>query len=378
MKVLIVKTSSLGDVIHTLPAVTDAASKLPVRFDWVVEEAFSDVPIWHPAVDRVIPIGLRRWRRSLFKAWRSGEVGQFIQSLRQEKYDLVIDAQGLLLKSGIVGLMAKGQRVGYDRQSVREPLSSLTYQKQYSVSRELNAVERIRRLFSQALQYDFSNDTVDYGIASSFSRDDKEANARYLLFLHSTTWLTKHWPEQYWSELALLATNAGYEVLWAWYTPEERLRAERLMRVGGGKLAPRCKLNEMAQLISGATGVVGVDSGLAHMAAALNRPAVTLYGPTSIDLTGAIGCMQRNLSSNYHCSPCLSRQCKEAEHVKKKSGPSFGSDFQQIDCDATAQNRVGDSMQRLIQIFPPCFMELYPALVWEVMQKKIEKRRGNA
>ena len=375
MKVLIIKTSSLGDVIHTLPAVTDAASKMSIRFDWVVEEAFTDVPAWHPAVDRVIPIGFRRWRRSLAKAWRSGEVGRFISSLRQEQYDLVIDAQGLLLKSGIVSMLAKGMRVGYDRRSVREPLSALAYQKRYSVSRELNAVERIRRLFAQALQYEFSKESIDYGIESYFSSRVEKEGSHYLLFLHSTTWRTKHWPEQYWAELASLARSAGYEVLWVWYTPEERLRAERLMAVGGGKLAPRSRLNEMAELISGAAGVVGVDSGLAHLAAALARPGVTLYGPTSTKLTGAVGARQKNLASKYHCAPCFSRQCREVELPVKDLGPSPADGFQPGSCcsqDRSSKSAACDLDLR--DLYPPCFIDTSPSIVWQALTKQILER----
>ena len=97
MRILLIKTSSLGDVIHALPAVTDAARAIPgIRFDWVVEESFAEIPAWHPAVDRVIPVALRRWRKAPFSAWFGGEWHRFRQSLRAERYDAVIDAQGLL------------------------------------------------------------------------------------------------------------------------------------------------------------------------------------------------------------------------------------------------------------------------------------------
>ena len=97
MRVLLVKTSSLGDVIHTLPALTDAQRAIPgIQFDWVVEEGFAEIPAWHPAVAQVIPVAIRRWRKHPLQTLRSGEWRRFKARLRETHYDLVIDAQGLL------------------------------------------------------------------------------------------------------------------------------------------------------------------------------------------------------------------------------------------------------------------------------------------
>ena len=110
MRVLIVKVSSLGDIIHTLPAVTDAhRAHRGLSFDWVVEENFVDVPSWHPAVDRVIPVAIRRWRRILWRTALNREVRAFKKTLQTERYDLVIDAQGLI-KSGIISGCRGGSR----------------------------------------------------------------------------------------------------------------------------------------------------------------------------------------------------------------------------------------------------------------------------
>ncbi|HIQ53746.1 MAG TPA: lipopolysaccharide heptosyltransferase I, partial [Pseudomonas pachastrellae] len=146
MRVLLIKTSSLGDVIHTLPALTDAARAIPgIRFDWVVEEGFAEIPSWHPAVDAVIPVAIRRWRKKPLQAVRSGEWGNFKRRLRETQYDLVIDAQGLL-KSAWLTRYARAEVVGLDKSSAREPLAARFYQRRLAVAWGQHAVERTRQL----------------------------------------------------------------------------------------------------------------------------------------------------------------------------------------------------------------------------------------
>src|SRR5690606_9274786 len=164
MRVLIVKVSSLGDIIHSLPAVTDAwRAKRDLRFDWVVEEAFTEIPAWHPAVDRVIPVALRRWRKSPWQAWRSGEYRRFKQELQAEHYDLVIDAQGLI-KSGVISRIAKGLTVGLSTRTIREPLATLFYNMVYAVPWQQHAVERVRDLFARSFNYSLDYRSCDYGL----------------------------------------------------------------------------------------------------------------------------------------------------------------------------------------------------------------------
>ena len=334
-RVLLVKTSSLGDLIHSFPALTDAARAIPgVEFHWLVEEAFVEVPRWHPAVSKVIPIALRRWRGNWRRAWRKGELSAFRKDLQAQEYDLVIDAQGLL-KSAIPAWMANGISAGYDRSSIREPMASRLYQRSFSVSRDLHAIERIRRLFAAALGYAPATAEPDYGLGFQTRRN----RTRELVFLHSTTWPSKHWPEIYWAELTALACAAGYTVQFPWHDPEERLRAERIMTMAGnGGLLQRMNLTGLKEHLVGVAGVVGVDSGLAHISAALNIPAVTLYGPTSAGLTGAIGGAQKNLQANYECAPCMKKLC-----VKQVPG----------------------------RLEPPCFETLPPALVWQTLARQI-------
>ena len=331
MRVLIVKTSSLGDLIHTFPAITDAITARPdIEFHWLVEEAFVQVPGWHPAIARTIPIGLRRWRRNWRLAWKKGRIHEFRSALKQDAYDLVIDAQGLM-KSALPARMARGPLAGYDRHSLREPLASLFYQQRHAVSRGLHAVERIRRLFALALEYRLPDTPPAYGL-----NGEQPQREQTLVFLHSTTWPSKHWPLPYWVALTRLADQAGFQVLFPWYEPEERLRAERIIsQAESGELLPRMDLDGLKDQLSRTGGVAGVDTGLAHLAAALNTPAVTLYGPTVEGLTGAVGGRQKNLAVDFHCAPCLQRQCSYGEETPVR---------------------------------PACYQTLSPGLVWSALR----------
>lgn len=165
MRVLVIKTSSLGDVIHALPALTDAARAIPgIRFDWIVEEGFAEIPTWHPAVDKVIPVAIRRWRKNIWQTLKSGEWRRFKQRVQSTKYDLVIDAQGLL-KSAWLTRYVRAPVAGFDKHSAREPIAARFYSRRLAVARGQHAVERLRQLFAVALGYDLPKALGDYGLS---------------------------------------------------------------------------------------------------------------------------------------------------------------------------------------------------------------------
>jgi heptosyltransferase-1 len=297
LKVLLVKTSSMGDVIHTLPALTDAQRAIPgIRFDWVVEEGFAEIPRWHPAVDQVIPVAIRRWRKHPLQTLRNGEWQRFKARLRSERYDLVIDAQGLL-KSAWLTRYVKAPVAGLDRNSAREPLAARFYERAYVVPREQHALERVRQLFAQALGYELPAGLGDYGLDRS--RLQLPVDEPYLLFLHGTTWPSKHWPEAYWCELAERMSAQGWAIRLPWGNAEEQARAERIAAGRSSvQVLPRLNLAGVAGVIAGARACVAVDTGLGHLAAALDVPTVSLYGPTLPGRVGAYGRGQVHLCAS--------------------------------------------------------------------------------
>jgi len=297
VRVLLIKTSSLGDVVHTLPAVTDAQHAVPgIQFDWVVEEGFAEIPAWHPAVAQVIPVAIRRWRKQPLQTLRSGEWQRFKTRLRETRYDLVIDAQGLL-KSAWLTRYVKAPIAGLDRDSAREPLASRFYDRRYSVPRDQHALERVRQLFAQSLGYPTPETIADYGLDRNQLVTPGEAP--YLLFLHGTTWPSKHWPEQYWRELAERMSEFGWAIRLPWGNADEKARAERIADgLAGVSVLPRLNLGGIAKVIAGARACVAVDTGLGHLAAALDVPSISLYGPTLPGRVGAYGRSQVHLCAS--------------------------------------------------------------------------------
>lgn len=309
MHILIIKTSSLGDVIHTLPALSDALQHDPqLQSDWLVEEAFAEIPAWHPAIKRVIPVALRRWRKQAWRTWYSGTWRKFIHTLTKQQYDKVIDAQGLI-KSAFLTYQARGLRCGLDRHSAREPLAALAYQQTYAISKNQHAVTRIRQLFAAVLDYPLPDSPPDYGIVSHLNVACQSVRST-VIFLHGTTWITKHWPDKYWIALAQRLTAAGFAVRLPWGNREEYARAQKIAATDPNiSLIPKSNLHGIATALAQARAVVGVDTGLAHLAAALAVPSVTLYGATQPTWTGTYGPQQKHLQADFPCAPCLSKKC---------------------------------------------------------------------
>lgn len=290
-RVLVVKTSSMGDVLHTLPALTDASRAVPgIQFDWVVEENFQQIPSWHPAVHRVLPIAIRRWRKNWFGRNTRRERNQFYEQLNAYDYDAIIDAQGLLKSAVLITRKARGLRHGYDWDSAREKMASWFYNLTHHVDAQQHAVERIRQLFADSLEYAYEGQG-DYGIAHHFSRSHHHKSTRpYMVFLHATTRSNKHWPENHWRTLIKNISRKGMVIMLPWGTEKERQRACRLAE--GNPLVEvlsKSTLEEIACVLAQSSGVVSVDTGLSHLAAALDKPNITLYGPTDPGLIGGYG-----------------------------------------------------------------------------------------
>ncbi|PNK62558.1 MULTISPECIES: lipopolysaccharide heptosyltransferase RfaC [Pantoea] len=297
MHVLIVKTSSMGDVLHTLPALTDAMQAIPgIRFDWVVEENFAQIPSWHPAVDKVLPVAIRRWRKHWFGSQQREERVRFKRDLQSRQYDVVIDAQGLIKSAALVTRLARGVKHGQDSRSAREPFASWWYDQRHEIDKKQHAVERTRELFAKSLGYEKPQTQGDYAIAAHFLRDVPQDIAPYLVFLHATTRDNKHWPESHWRELIGLLQHSGLRIKLPWGAEHEHQRAQRLAEgFDYVEVLPKLTLEAIARELAGAKAVVSVDTGLSHLTAALDRPNITLYGPTDPGLIGGYGQNQQAL-----------------------------------------------------------------------------------
>ncbi len=318
MYILLIKMSSLGDLIHTLPAITDAMNAIPdLQIDWVVEPAFADIPTWQPAVKTIIQMPLRHWRKHIFNSWRSGEIQKFYKQLTAKKYDLIIDAQGLL-KSAIVAKCARGDIHGHDKKSAKEFLSSFFYQKKHKVDKNCHAVTRARILFSKALGYELPQSKPDFHInVNQLPALDFQLPEKYLVFLHGTTWDSKHYPESYWRTLAEKADANGIAVYLLWGNDAEKKRAIRLSEnLQHVTVLPKLSIAQIATLLKNAVAVVTVDTGLGHLSAALKTPTIGLYGPTDAKRVGILGDNQFYLQAQFPCVPCYGKTCAYAKTHK--------------------------------------------------------------
>ena len=284
--ILFIKTSSLGDVVHHMPALTDARKAHPdATFSWLVEEAFAPLVRLHPAIDTVIPVASRRWRKSLYAPATIAEIRASFRDIRAQRYDEIVDTQGLL-RTAILARAARGVRHGYHASSVREPLASLFYDVRHRVERDMHAVERNRILSGLALGY-APDEAPDFGLDRA--RIGKDSTSRYGLLLHATARREKQWPDADWIAFAKLFAQR-FELLIPWGTEAERARSEYIAAaVPGTRVPDRAPLDQVAKLIAGAQFVVGVDTGLLHLAAALGVPVVAIFAGSKPALTGPIG-----------------------------------------------------------------------------------------
>jgi heptosyltransferase-1 len=284
-RILFVKTSSLGDVVHNCPAVSDVARAFPgAQIDWVVEAPFAEVAGLHRAVRRAIPVALRRWRRFPWRraTWR--EFGALRRALAEAPYDAVIDTQGLL-KSALLCAMAKGEKHGMDRRSLREPLAACAYDVRHAVARGAHAVERNRALAAAALGYT-PPPGCDYGLRAPApgARSDE------VVFLTMSSRADKLWPEASWIALGRALAGRGLQCLLPWGSAAERARCERLATgIGGARVPARLSLTELAHAMARARAVAGVDTGLSHLAVAVGAAVAGIYGASDPALTGLYG-----------------------------------------------------------------------------------------
>jgi len=287
LSVLLVKTSSLGDVIHNLPVVSDIIHHYPyAQIDWVVEDSFASLPKLHPGVRNIFPVAMRRWRNKLLRldTWR--EIFAFRTALSAQQYDFVIDTQGLL-KSALLTRSAQGLSCGFDSHSARESIASISYQRVFSVSTRQHAVERNRQLVAQAIGFKLEN-SAEFGInLPKIESFDWLPPDKYVVLLHATSRTDKLWDEANWVELGNTLNENNIRCILPWGSIAEQERSLRLAEViPKSTVPPHLNLDQAATLLGMASAVIGVDTGLAHLAAAANAPTVGIYTTTNPTLTG--------------------------------------------------------------------------------------------
>ena len=289
MRILLVKTSSLGDVIHNLPVVSDLHLRFPdAQIDWCVEESFADIPRLHPAVDQVIPVATRRWRRSLgrMSTWR--EMDDFRRRIGAREYTAVLDTQGLL-KSALIARQANGVHWGYAAEAAREAIAARFYDATFVIPWNVHAVQRNRWLAAAAFDYPVDL-PLDYGISAPAVDSTWIPEQRLAVLLTATSRDEKLWDDDRWSAVARALRERGLRPILPSGNALERARAERIANeIADAVVAPPLTLPQVADLIARASLAIGVDTGLAHLAAALRVPVIALYVATEPALTGVCG-----------------------------------------------------------------------------------------
>lgn len=277
LKILLVKMSSMGDLVHNLPVVSDIVARYPdALIDWVAEEDYVPIPSLHPGVRQVIPIAWRRWRKHLASPAVRAEMAGFAHRLRATDYDLILDSQGLF-KSVAVACLAHGVRVGGDRRSIKEPLAALFYQRRLPIAWSRHVVDRCRAVAAGALGYALDT-PPDYGIVAPALEADWLPRAPYCVLMHAASRPEKLWAEEHWLALGRHLAAKGFHIALPWGSADEAERSKRLAAaIPTAFVPPRMDLAAAARFLAGAQVVVGLDTGFTHFAAALGRPTIGIY-----------------------------------------------------------------------------------------------------
>ena len=293
LRVLVVKLSSLGDVVHTLPAAMDIKAHFPnAQIDWVVEPSFAPIVKACSAVHRVIACDLRHWRKNMWSqdtrsAWRA-----FMAELHQERYDAIIDLQGLT-KSALVSWLAlttdEGKRYAMANAtdgSAYERPTRWVADKAIAIQPHSHAMTRGRLLCANALQYEVPP-LLQYGLNAAQGTQNIQ---NQIVFVHGTSRADKEWPLANWHALGVRLSGAGYQSVLPHGNEEERLRSVAMAEMIPNTIVwPRMTIDDLMQAMACTAGVVGVDSGLSHIAVALNLPHVQIYNFDTAWRTGPIG-----------------------------------------------------------------------------------------
>jgi len=322
-RILIIKLSSMGDVLHALPVLSDIKNYLgeESQIDWVTEPGYSCLLKDHPHIDNLYTLPFRKYPgyiRSIY----SPEAKALHKTFNdQPAYDAILDLQGLL-KSAWVCRWAKGKRFGYDSKSIREPWASWLYNKKLGVSKNQHAVCRMRELAAKALGYAVPTTDPVYNLNARGEngppghiargpsvRSTQQPTKLQLILFPNTTWETKHWPLEHWQALINL-TQQQFNIFITWGSPAELELANNLSaNYANCQPTPDLNISGMKNFLKHCDAFVGVDTGFAHLATAMDIPGIVLMGPTDKNKSGPLGKKQIALDIDLPCRPCHKREC---------------------------------------------------------------------
>ena len=287
----------MGDLMHALPALTEASSHIEnISFDWVVDTSFASVPSWHPLVNKIITTDHRNWKKHLFSKDSRKSLKEVINQINERDYDLVVDMQNNL-KSAFISYLSKHDVVGMDSKSAREYPAHFAYTKKINVDKKLHAIERQKKLLGDALGYSYKQGKVDYGASfKSFIKPRIKLPDKYCVLVQNASWVTKQWSIGNWQNLIQYLENKGIDMLLPSGNLDELERAKEICSVSKKAQAiDLMPLNEIAYIVKNANFCICSDTGLAHLSALTETPSITLYGPTKTSLIGTTGINQNHL-----------------------------------------------------------------------------------
>ena len=290
----------MGDLMHALPALTEANSHIEnISFDWVVDTNFASVPSWHPLVNKIITTDHRNWKKHLFSKDSRKSLKKVINQINEGEYDLVVDMQNNL-KSAFISYLCKHDVVGMDSKSAREYPAHLAYSKKINVDKKLHAIERQKKLLGDALGYNYKRKHIDYGTSfQNFIKPNMKLPNKYFVLVQNASWVTKQWSIENWQHLIQFLENKNIDMLFPSGNLKELERAKEICSVSEkAKAIDLMSLNEIAYIVKNAEFCICSDTGLAHLSALTGTPSITLYGPTKTSLIGTTGINQNHLVGN--------------------------------------------------------------------------------
>ncbi len=282
-RILLIKITSLGDMVHTLPLVHDLRRAYPgAKIDWVADASCADIPRWTVGIDRVIAPPLRQFKKN-GKKWRDlrGILGA-VRDLRREPYDVAIDVHGVYKSAIVARLSRTRRRLGYAAEFLGESRAEFAYTELFGPHGDADCRHKMRLVVANALGYEIEpQETCELSIPKPAAPLAADGVPRAMLF-HATSAEIKKWPQANWIEVGHALSLRGYRVQLPWGSQQEHEEAKALAAaIPGAEVLPRMSITECAQRVDAAALVVGMDTGFVHLADALGKPTVMLFTATS-------------------------------------------------------------------------------------------------